>query len=275
VNSKLSETVWRCASPSWLELKDEGANLEQAYSLRPEPAAAVADRLRVVKPMATDSASKIEKGRTMCIWPETSPEGMKWYARWSDEDEAKKVLGWSRGEAIYNCVGNIDTAIVWDEEVIRQRQEKGMRREERQAPAPLPVKSIESQLEADLLKTAAAEPILTPAVTTRLSGNKTQRQQTPELQVQELQAKSTIPWMTRAWNWALSQWGSQKNKKRLRVCETVSLGERRFVAVVEVDGQQFLVGGASSSVATLARLDSSQEFSEMLKRRWSQEPVQA
>ena len=64
-------------------------------------------------------------------------------------------------------------------------------------------------------------------------------------------------------------------RKRLRVCESVSLGEKRFVAVIEVDGEQFLVGGASSSVATLARLEPSQEFSEVLKRRWAQEPIQA
>jgi len=78
-----------------------------------------------------------------------------------------------------------------------------------------------------------------------------------------------------ACNWAFKQLQSRQARKRLRVCETVSLGEKRFVAVVEVDGEQFLVGGASGSVATLARLEPSPEFSEVLKRRWSQDPVQA
>ena len=60
------------------------------------------------------------------------------------------------------------------------------------------------------------------------------------------------------YNWASQQLKSHQTKKRLRVCETVSLGEKRFVAVVEIDGEQFLVGGAAGSVATLARLEKSQ-----------------
>lgn len=31
--------------------------------------------------------------------------------------------------------------------------------------------------------------------------------------------------------------------RRLKVCETVSLGEKRFVSIVEVDGVSLLVGG--------------------------------
>lgn len=82
-------------------------------------------------------------------------------------------------------------------------------------------------------------------------------------------------WLAEVWNWTRTQLVFRQAKKRLRVCETVSLGEKRFVAVIEVDGKQFLVGGASGSVATLARLEPAQEFSEVLKRRWSQDPVQA
>jgi flagellar biogenesis protein FliO len=84
-----------------------------------------------------------------------------------------------------------------------------------------------------------------------------------------------LQWVTRAWNWVRKQLGSRQSRRRLRVCESVSLGEKRFVAVIEIDGEQFLVGGASSSVATLARLEPSQEFSAVLKRRWAQDPVQA
>jgi len=85
--------------------------------------------------------------------------------------------------------------------------------------------------------------------------------------------KTLLHWLTAAFKWAVKIGGHQA-KKRLRVCESVSLGEKRFVAVIEVDGEQFLVGGASSSVATLARLES-QQFSTVFKRRWAQEPVQA
>jgi hypothetical protein len=64
-------------------------------------------------------------------------------------------------------------------------------------------------------------------------------------------------------------------KKRLRVCETVSLGEKRFVAVVQVDGEEFLVGGASNSVCTLARLQRPQEFVDVLKQTWAGDSAQA
>lgn len=43
-------------------------------------------------------------------------------------------------------------------------------------------------------------------------------------------------------------------RQHLRVCETVSLGEKRFVAVVQVDQERFLVGGAANCIAMLARL---------------------
>jgi flagellar biogenesis protein FliO len=44
--------------------------------------------------------------------------------------------------------------------------------------------------------------------------------------------------------------------KSLRLCESLSLGERRFLAVVECEGSRFLVGGTASSLAMLTRLDS-------------------
>ena len=42
--------------------------------------------------------------------------------------------------------------------------------------------------------------------------------------------------------------------RRLRVTDTVSLGEKRFVSIVEVDGARFLIGGAVGSVSLLAAL---------------------
>jgi Flagellar biosynthesis protein, FliO len=47
-----------------------------------------------------------------------------------------------------------------------------------------------------------------------------------------------------------------KTVKRLRVAETVSLGEKRFVALVSVEGREFLIGGGSSGVSLLTALDS-------------------
>jgi flagellar biogenesis protein FliO len=91
----------------------------------------------------------------------------------------------------------------------------------------------------------------------------------------ELRQSAISNGLAAAWNWARTKLASRQSRKRLRVCETVSLGEKRFVAVIEVDGEQFLVGGASSSVATLARLDPTPGFSQVLRRRWAQDPVQA
>jgi flagellar biogenesis protein FliO len=93
-------------------------------------------------------------------------------------------------------------------------------------------------------------------------------------QAAEKRSMMTLRWLAGAWKWA-QRLGSRHPRKRLRVCETVALGEKRFVAVIEVDGEQFLVGGGSTSVATLARLEPTQQFSDVLKRRWAQEPVQA
>jgi flagellar biogenesis protein FliO len=91
----------------------------------------------------------------------------------------------------------------------------------------------------------------------------------------ESQSTAIAYWLVSTWKWLQKQVRFRHPRRRLRVCETVSLGEKRFVAVIEVDGEQFLVGGASNSVATLARLEPSREFSAVLKRRWAQEPIQA
>jgi|HubBroStandDraft_6_1064221.scaffolds.fasta_scaffold278056_2 hypothetical protein len=42
--------------------------------------------------------------------------------------------------------------------------------------------------------------------------------------------------------------------RRLRLCESLPLGERRFVAVVEFERARFLVGGTTSSLVLLAHL---------------------
>lgn len=42
--------------------------------------------------------------------------------------------------------------------------------------------------------------------------------------------------------------------RRLRLCESLALGERRFVAVVEFEAERFLVGGTPSSMVLLSRL---------------------
>jgi flagellar biogenesis protein FliO len=47
---------------------------------------------------------------------------------------------------------------------------------------------------------------------------------------------------------------SRRTPRHLRLCESLPLGDRRFVAVVEVDRERFLLGGTPSSLVLLARL---------------------
>ena len=45
------------------------------------------------------------------------------------------------------------------------------------------------------------------------------------------------------------------NRRRaLRLCETLSLGEKRFVAVVECDNQRFLLAGTQQNISLLQSL---------------------
>lgn len=44
------------------------------------------------------------------------------------------------------------------------------------------------------------------------------------------------------------------SSRRLRLCETVALGDKRFVAVVEFEKRRFLLAGAPQSVTLLTEL---------------------
>ena len=62
-------------------------------------------------------------------------------------------------------------------------------------------------------------------------------------------------WLT-VWRWVhdLRQRLQARPEKFLHLSETLSLGERRFLAVVEFQQQKFLIGGTASSVCLLAEL---------------------
>jgi hypothetical protein len=59
--------------------------------------------------------------------------------------------------------------------------------------------------------------------------------------------------LQRVWSWLHGKYAMGANK-RLRVAETVSLGEKRFVALVRVEDCEFLIGGGSSGVSLLTQL---------------------
>jgi flagellar biogenesis protein FliO len=68
------------------------------------------------------------------------------------------------------------------------------------------------------------------------------------------------------WQWARST-ARVRRSRRLRVCETLSLGERRFLAVIEFDRQEFLVGGSGNSLELLARLHEGTVITEPSPKR--------
>ena len=58
----------------------------------------------------------------------------------------------------------------------------------------------------------------------------------------------------RIWSWLHAKYASSATK-RLRVAEMVPLGEKRFLAVVSVEGREFLIGGGASGVSVVTQLD--------------------
>jgi flagellar biogenesis protein FliO len=72
-----------------------------------------------------------------------------------------------------------------------------------------------------------------------------------------------VPWWQRFWS-ALPALRVRKAPRQLRLCESVSLGEKRVVAVIQYQTQRFLIGGSAQSVSLLARLGESPDFAELL-----------
>ena len=54
----------------------------------------------------------------------------------------------------------------------------------------------------------------------------------------------------------------RRRQRSLRLCETLSLGNRGFLAVIRFREEQFLVGGTNSSIALLARLPAADPYGE-------------
>ena len=72
--------------------------------------------------------------------------------------------------------------------------------------------------------------------------------------------------LSRAWGWLQARQVVRSSTRRLRVAETVSLGEKRFVAVVQVDGRHFLLAGGPTNIVLLAQLDTKEAFGDVLKK---------
>ncbi len=80
--------------------------------------------------------------------------------------------------------------------------------------------------------------------------------------------------LSRAWKWIQERQVARSTSRRLKVAETVSLGEKRFVAVIQVDGLEFLLGGSATNVTLLAQLNATEAFDEVLKETMNTPPKQ-
>jgi hypothetical protein len=60
------------------------------------------------------------------------------------------------------------------------------------------------------------------------------------------------------WSWLHAKY-ALSSTKRLRVMEMVPLGEKRFLAVVSVEGREFLIGGGASGVSVVTQLEGALE----------------
>jgi flagellar biogenesis protein FliO len=55
---------------------------------------------------------------------------------------------------------------------------------------------------------------------------------------------------------------ARRRERRLRLCEILSLGEKRFIAVVEYGQEKFLLAGTPQNISLLKRLDANSEGTE-------------
>ena len=78
--------------------------------------------------------------------------------------------------------------------------------------------------------------------------------------------KAFLQWALRAFRSFLTRARSSRTQKTLHLRETLPLGEKRFVAVVEVDQERFLIGASANSVSMLARLQAPESFARTLER---------
>jgi flagellar biogenesis protein FliO len=68
------------------------------------------------------------------------------------------------------------------------------------------------------------------------------------------QGKAGVSWLAAFFSRVFSAAAGGRNARRLRLCETLSLGEKRFIAVVEYDRQKFMVAGTPQQISLLQRL---------------------
>jgi flagellar biogenesis protein FliO len=62
----------------------------------------------------------------------------------------------------------------------------------------------------------------------------------------------------------------RRRERALQLCETLPLGERRFLIVVRFEGRRFLIGATNQSISLIERLDErGHPLPEPQERRWN------
>jgi flagellar biogenesis protein FliO len=75
--------------------------------------------------------------------------------------------------------------------------------------------------------------------------------------------------LSRLWNWFKARQQARSCTRHLHVAATASLGEKRFVALIQLDELQFLIGGGPANVVLLAQVNAKERFDDMLKENMS------
>jgi len=75
----------------------------------------------------------------------------------------------------------------------------------------------------------------------------------PDAAWREERGGKILDWVERQ-KQLLGRWWGARPVRQLRLCETLALGERRFLAVVECGGQNLLIGGGGGSLTLLKEL---------------------
>ncbi len=76
----------------------------------------------------------------------------------------------------------------------------------------------------------------------------------PGFEVSRLRSFAWVAQLRQVGAWLRQQPVLQPRLRRLQVQETVQLGDKRFVSILRVDGQQFLIGGGAAGVTLLAQM---------------------
>src|SRR3954451_20817196 len=103
-----------------------------------------------------------------------------------------------------------------------------------------------------------------PVTASNISSSQTASQMLAGLQTLAKQFLSSI-------NWVLKRIKVQPARKVLRLCENLPLGEKRFVAVIQVESERFLIGGAAGSVSLLTRLQETPDVCKSLQSKLEKE----